>query len=159
SASGGGRAKRDNGALLHRDATTGRAQSRVLPDAADGAEPTAEHDRMARRALRPAQLRQAPRVRIPQGQACLRAVSDRGSDQSEYRDFAAALALEPDGLAGDPRPHNRDPDRELDSLCIAALPAGGAGTTARAQTRDRGLWRPGRDEGDACRSIGGAVQG
>ena len=42
-----------------------------------------------------------------------------------------------------------DPNRELDSLCIAALLAGGAWTLAGAQTRDCILWRTCGDEGDA----------
>ena len=50
-----------------------------------------------------------------------------------------------------------DPDRELDSLCIAALFAGGAGTIAGAQARDRSLWRTCGDEGDARRGIVGAL--
>ena len=52
-----------------------------------------------------------------------------------------------------------DPDRELDPLCIAALFAGGAGTLAGAQTRDRSLWRTCGDEGDARRGIVGALHG
>ena len=51
-----------------------------------------------------------------------------------------------------------DPDRELDSLCIAALFAGGAGTIAGAQARDRSLWRSRGDEGDARRGIVGALR-
>ena len=64
------------------------------------AEPAREHDRLARGALRSARLRQAYRLRVPQGQARLRAVPDRGADQSEHRYFAADLAVESDGLAG-----------------------------------------------------------
>ena len=43
-----------------------------------------QHDRVARRALRPARLRQADRLRVSQGEARLRAVPDRGADQSEH---------------------------------------------------------------------------
>ena len=52
-----------------------------------------------------------------------------------------------------------DPDRELDPLRVAALSAGGAGTTAGAETRDRGVRRTCRHEGDARRGPGGAVHG
>src|SRR5262249_12877924 len=68
-------------------------------------------------------------------------------------------AVEPIGFAGDPRQLTCDPDRELDSLCIAALFAGGAGTLARAQARDRILWRASGNEGDARRGIVGALHG
>src|SRR5262249_1273275 len=51
-----------------------------------------------------------------------------------------------------------DPNRELDSLCIAALLAGGAWTLAGAQTRDRILWRTCGDEGDARRGTLGALR-
>src|SRR6516162_195004 len=67
--------------------------------------------------------------------------------------------MEPDGLAGDPRRELAcDPYRELDPLCIAALFAGGAGTLAGAQTRDRILWRTRGDEGDARRGTVGALR-
>src|SRR6516162_6193300 len=67
--------------------------------------------------------------------------------------------MEPDGLAGDSRCELAcDPDRELDPLCIAALFAGGAGTLAGAQTRDRILWRTCGDEGDARRGTVGALR-
>src|SRR6516162_9242012 len=67
--------------------------------------------------------------------------------------------MEPDGLAGDPRRELAcDPDRELDSLRIAALFAGGAWTLAGTQTRDRILWRTCGDEGDACRGTVGALR-
>jgi hypothetical protein len=39
----------------------------------------------------------------------------------------ATLAVEPNGLAGDPRELACDSDREFDSLCFAPLSAGGAG--------------------------------
>ena len=42
----------------------------------------------------------------------------------------ANLAVEPNGLAGDPRKLACDPDRELASVRIAALFTGGAGTIA-----------------------------
>ena len=71
----------------------------------------------------------------------------------------ATHAVEPNGLAGDPRELACDPDRELDSLRIAALFAGGAGTLAGAQARDRRLWRTCGDEGDARRGIVGALHG
>src|SRR5262249_42808079 len=114
---------------------------------------------MARRSLRPARLRQAGRLRVSQGEARLRAVPDRGTDQSEYRNLPTAHAVEPDGLAGDPRRELAcDPYRELDPLCIAALFAGGAWTLAGAQTRDRILWRTCGDEGDARRGTVGALR-
>ena len=50
-----------------------------------------------------ARLRQADRLRVSQGEARLRAVPDRGADQSEYGNLATTHAVEPDGLAGDPR--------------------------------------------------------
>ena len=81
----------------------GEPTGRVLPHAPDGAEPPRQHDRVACRALRSARLRQADRLRVSQGEARLRAVPDRGADQSEYRHLPAAHAVEPDGLAGDPR--------------------------------------------------------
>jgi uncharacterized membrane protein (UPF0182 family) len=66
---------------------------------------------------------------FPQGEACLRAVPDRGADQSEYGDLATTHVVEPDGLAGDPRCKPAcDSDRELDPLRIAALFAGPART-------------------------------
>ena len=46
-----------------------------------------------------------------------------------------------DELASDPRCELvSDPDRELNSLCIATLFAGGARASAGAETRDRSLW-------------------
>src|SRR5260370_21170986 len=113
---------------------------------------------MARRALRPAGLRQADRLRISQGEARLRAVPDRGVDQSKHLYLPTTFAMEPDGLAGDPRELAGDPDRELDSLCISALFAGGTGTIAGAQARDRRLWRSCGNGGDAHRSIVGALR-
>ena len=154
----GRRRHRHDGALLHHHAAARGDAGRVLPHAPDGAEPPRQHDRVARRALRPARLRQADRLRVSQGEARLRAVPDRGADQSEHRNLPATLAVEPDGLAGDPRQLACDPDRELDSLCIAALFAGGAGTIAGAQARDRSLWRSCGDEGDARRGIVGALR-
>src|SRR5258706_36307 len=114
---------------------------------------------MAGRALRCARLRQADCLRVSQGEARLRAVPDRGTDQSDYRNIAKAHAVEPDGFAGDTwRELARDPDRKLASLRNAALFAGGAGTPAGTETRDRGLRRACGDEGDAGRGSGGAVQ-
>ena len=70
---------RQDGAVLHHDAPARRTARRILPHAADGAEPAGEHDRLAGRALRSARLRQAHRLRIPQGQTGLWAVPDRGA--------------------------------------------------------------------------------
>src|SRR5258707_8997793 len=64
------------------------------------------------------------------GETRLRAIPDRGADQSEHRYLPATHAVESNGLAGDPREPACDPDRELASLCIAALFAGDAGTLA-----------------------------
>jgi hypothetical protein len=86
---------------------------------------------------------------FPKEKLAYGAVPDRGEDQSEHRHLPTTHAVEPAGLAGDPRELARDPDRELASLCIAALFAGGAGTLAGAQARDRSLWRTRGDEGDA----------
>ena len=62
-------------------------------------------------------------LRIPQGEAGLRAVPDRGAHSAEHRDLAADLAVEPDGIARHPRPSPGGADRELDPLCLASLPA------------------------------------
>ena len=154
-----GRERRQDGAVLHHDAAARRGARRILPDAADGAEPAGEHDRLAGRALRSAGLRQAHRLRVPQGQAGLRAVSDRGADQPEHRDLAADLAVEPDGLARHPRQSSGRADRELDPVCVAAVSPRGVGPVAGTQAGDRGLWRPCGDGGHASRGAGRAVQG
>src|SRR5262249_14881129 len=131
----GRRRHRNDGALLHHHAAARGAASRVLPHDPHGAEPPRQHDHVARRALRSAELRQADCLRVSEGEAGLRAVPDRGTDQSEYRNLPTAHAVEPDGLAGDPRRELAcDPYRELDCLCIAALFAGGAWTLAGTQT-------------------------
>src|SRR5262249_25530643 len=110
------------------------------------------------RALRCARLRQADRVRIPEGEAGLRTVPDRGANPSEHGNLATDIAVEPDGLAGDPRKPARDPDREFDPLRVAAVFAGGAGAFAGAQTGDRRLWRACRHEGDAGRGVGSPLR-
>jgi len=139
-ASAGRRRHLNDDPLLHHHAATRRTAGRVLPHASHGAEPPRQHDRVARRALRRARLRQIDCLRVPQGEACLRAVPDRGADQSEYGDLATTHVVEPDGLAGDPRCKPAcDSDRELDPLRIAALFAGTARTSAGAETRDRSL--------------------
>src|ERR1700680_3379656 len=126
--------------LLYHHAAARRAAGRVLPHASHGTEPPRQHDRVARCALRRARLRQTDRRQVPKGEARLRAVSDRGADQSEYGDLATTHAVESDGLAGDTRCELAcDSDRELDPLCIAPLFASGAWTPAGAETRDRSL--------------------
>src|SRR5262249_6753744 len=85
--------------------------------------------------------------------------SDRSADQPEHRDLAAALAVEPDGLAGYPRKSAGDPDRKFDPVCVAALSASGDRTTAGAEPVDPRLWGPCRHEGDARRGAGGALKG
>jgi uncharacterized membrane protein (UPF0182 family) len=52
------------GALLHHHAATRGAAGRILPHDPHGAEPPRQHDRVARRALRSARLRQADRLRV-----------------------------------------------------------------------------------------------
>jgi len=117
---------------LYHHAAARRAAGRVLPHASHGPEPARQHDRVARRALRRARLRQTGRLRIPQGEARLRAVSDRGADQSEHGDLAATHAVEPDGLAGDPRCQLAcDPDRELDSFMYRRSICGRSTDTCR----------------------------
>ena len=151
--------RRAHGALLHDHAAARRGARRVRPHAADGAEPAREHDRLAGGALRSARLRQGRRLRIPQGQAGLRAVPDRGAHPAEHRHLAADLAVEPDGLAGHPRPSPGGADREFDPLRLAALPARRDRPAAGAEARDRSLRRSRGDGGDAGRRAGGAVQG
>ena len=147
-----------DGAVLHHDAPARRNAHRVLPHAAHGAEPAGEHDRLAGRALRSARVRQADRLRVPQGEAGLRAVPDRGADQPEHRDFAADLAVEPDGLAGHSRESAGRADRELDPVRVAAVSARGVGPVAGTEAGDRGLRRPRGDGGDASRGPGRTVQ-
>ena len=148
-----------DGAVLHHDAPARRTARRVLPHAAHGAEPAGEHDRLAGRALRSARLRQAHRLRVPQGQARLRAVPDRGAHQPEHRDLAADLAVEPDGLARHSRESSGRADREFAPVCVAAVSARGVGPVAGTQAGDRGVRRPRGDGGDASGGPGGAVQG
>ena len=148
-----------HGALLHDHAAARRGARRVRPHAADGAEPAREHDRLAGGALRSARLRQGRRLRIPQGQAGLRAVPDRGAHPAEHRHLAADLAVEPDGLARHPRPSPGGADRELDPLRLAALPARRDRPAAGAEAGDRSLWRSRGDGGNAGRGAGGALQG
>src|SRR5262249_58900158 len=101
----------------------------VLPHDPHGAEPPRQPDRVARRALRSAGLRQADCLRVSEGEARLRAVPDRGTDQSEYRNLPTAHAVEPDGLAGDPRRELAcDTYRELAPPRIAALVPGPSST-------------------------------
>ena len=150
---------RTHGALLHDHAASRRGARRVRPHAADGAEPAREHDRLAGGALRSARLRQGRRLRIPQGQAGLRAVPDRGAHPAEHRHLAADLAVEPDGLARHSRPSPGGADRELDPLRLAALPARRDRPAAGTEAGDRGLWRSRGDGGNAERGAGGAVQG
>src|SRR5208282_3589358 len=127
--------------VLHHDAAARRGARRVLPHAADGAEPAREHDRVAGGPLRCARLWQADRLRVPQGQAGLRTVPDRRAHPPEHRDLATDLALEPDGLAGDPRQSARGADRELNPVRLAALSARGSRPITRTQAGDRGVWR------------------
>ncbi len=129
-----------DGPILHHHAAARRNTSGVLYHDPHGAEPPRQHDRMARSALRSTGLRQADRLRVSQGKARLWTVPDRSAYSSEHRDLPADIALEPDGLAGDPGQLACDPNRELDPLYIAAVLAGRARTLARAQARDRGLW-------------------
>ena len=136
-----------------------RGARRVRPHAADGAEPAREHDRLAGGALRSARLRQGRRLRIPQGQAGLWAVPDRGAHPAEHRHLAADLAVEPDGLARHPRPSPGGADREFDPLRLAALPARRDRPAAGAEARYRSLWRSRGDGGNAGRGAGGALQG
>ncbi len=151
--------RRAHGALLHDHAAARRSARRVRPHAADGAEPAREHDRLAGGALRSARLRQGRGLRIPQGQAGLRAVPDRGAHPAEHRHLAADLAVEPDGLARHPRPSPGGADRELDPLRLAALPARRDRPAAGAEARDRRLRRSRGDGGNAGRGAGGALQG
>src|SRR4051812_382554 len=102
---------------------------------------------MACRALRSAPLRRTHRLRVSERQARLRTVPDRGAHQPEHLDLAAALALEPDGFAGDPRKPACDPDRRLDPVRFAALPASGNRANTRAEAGDRVLWRSDRNGG------------
>ena len=150
---------RQDGAVLHHDAPARRTARRILSHAADGAEPAGEHDCLAGRALRSARVRQAHRLRIPQGQAGLWAVPDRGAHPSEHRHLAADFAVEPDGLARHSRQSSGRADRELDPLRLAAVPARGVGPVAGTQAGDRGVRRPCGDGGDPSRGTGGAVQG
>src|ERR1700730_3253046 len=113
---------------------------------------------MARSALRCTGLRQSDPLRVSQGKAGLRTVPDRSAYSSEHRDLPADIAVEPDGLAGDPGELACDPDREFDPLYIAAVLASGARTLARAQARDRGLWLACRHERDACRGVVGTLR-
>ena len=137
----------------------GEHGGREHPDAADGAEPAREHDRLAGSPVRSAPLRRVDRLRVPQGQARLRPVPDRGSHQSEYGDIAATLPLEPAGLAGYPREPPCDSDRELHSVRVAVVSARVDGTDPGAQARDRRLWRPSRHGGDARSGAGGSLHG
>ncbi len=113
----------------------------VLADAADDALQSQQHGGMAGGTLRRAALRRARRVRVPEGAGDLRAATDRGAHRSGHDDLAAALAVEPDGLEGDPRQPAGDPDRRRDRLRGAALPSLRAGTDPRAEAGDRRLRR------------------
>ena len=88
----------------------GEPTGRVHPDGAHGPKPAGEHDRVAGGPLRPAPLRRADRLRVPEGQAGVWTVSDRCADQPEHGHLAAAVAVEPARVAGHPRQPARDPD-------------------------------------------------
>src|SRR6202051_320846 len=88
---------------------------------------------MASRGLRSARLRQAHGLCVPQGQGCLRAIPDRSAHQPKHRNLAADLALESDGLAGDPREPSGGAHRKLTSICVAAVSPRGVGPVAGTQ--------------------------
>ena len=95
-----------------------------------------------------------PKEKLVYGPFQIEALINQNTEISQQ-----ALAVEPNGLAGHPRQSAGDPDREFDLVCVAALSAGGDGTTAGAEARDRSLWGQRGHARDARRSIGGALQG
>src|SRR6478672_4810773 len=97
---------------------------------------------MAGRPLRSARVRQAHRLRVPQGQAGLWPIPDRGAYQSEHRDLAANLAVESDGLAGHSRNSAGRADWELNPVRVAVVSPRTVWPVAGTQARDSGLRRP-----------------
>src|SRR5438876_623702 len=149
-AANGRRTRARDGALLHDHAAAGGEEGGVHPPHALQPEPPRQHNRLARRALGPAELRQPARLRLPQAEAGLRPAPDRRADRPGPRDLTASLALEPARLHGDPRIASGNPDRSVADLRPAALPRRvGAGGAARAPARDRRLRQPDRDGADA----------
>jgi hypothetical protein len=77
----------------------------------------------------------------------------------EHRYFAADLAVEPDGLACHSWQSFGRADRELASVCVAALSSRGVRPVAGTQASDRGVRRPCGDGGEPSGCPGCAVQG
>src|SRR5438128_9653398 len=98
-------------ALLHDHAIAERAAGGIHFDAADGAEEPRQYDRLAGRALRRLELWQGDRVCLLEGEAHLWSRPNRSPYRSRYDDFAAALPLEPDGLASHPGQSTGHSDR------------------------------------------------
>src|SRR6185369_1655971 len=113
---------------------------------------------LAGRALRSTPVRRARGVRVPEGAAHLRAAADRGAYRPGHHDLAAALALEPAGVEGDPRQPAGNPGRGFAGLRGAALPALGPGADPGAEARDRRLRRSAGYGADARGSPLGRVQ-
>ncbi len=117
----------------------GRAEGGVPAHAAVRAERPPEHDLLARRALRPARLRQVAQLRLLQELHGVRTQPGRGDHQPGSGDQLAAHALGAAGVAGDPGQPARGAHRGLAALRAAPVPPVDADRTAAAQARDRVL--------------------
>ena len=142
-------ARPGHGALLHDHAAAGRGEGGVHPPDPLQSESARQHDRLARRALRPPALRAARRLRLPQAEEHLWAAPHRRADRPGSDHLPAAVALEPTRLDGDPRLLARHPHRAVAHLRAAPLPSGRARSAAGAPARDRRLWQPDRHGADA----------
>ena len=122
----------------------GEKARRVPADHPVQPERTSEHGRLARSALRPAELRYLHQLRLPPGDHPVRPQPGRGDDQRRPGDLGPAYAVEPAGLQRDPRQPARGARRRLDPLRPAAVPRGRDHEVAAAQARHRLLSRAGR---------------
>ena len=132
-----------HGRVLRDHEAAGRAEGGVPAHAAVRAERPPEHDLLARRALRPARLRQVAQLHLLQELHGVRAEPGGSDDQPGSGHQLAAYALGPAGVAGDHGQPARGAHRGLAAVRPAALPPVDPDRAAAAQARDRLLPRAG----------------
>ena len=155
----GGRPRHGDGALLHDHAAPRREARGVRPAPPVHARAAGQHDRLARGALGRGELRQARALRVPQGQAGLRAPAGRGAHRPGRVHLPADLPLEPGRLPGDPGEPPGDSHRGVAPLRAAPLPRRRARPAAGAEARDHGLREPHHDGRDAGGVAPAALRG
>src|SRR5262245_59176218 len=107
--------------------------------------------------MRSARLRQADRLRVPQGQARLWAISNRSAHQPEPPNLPTALPLESNGVESHTRQSPRHPDRKLYFVYLTPLSPCRDRPIAGIEAGYCGVWRPGSYGRDAPRCPGSVV--